>query len=105
MIAAVKRWQESAKYPGGLTAADIARFVWGLGPVEVKRHADELVKAQVLAKHKPGRAERYFLPLPEPGAGTVENKRNGSVEAGADQAQTLSASKSGSQAPTGKNRE
>jgi|GEM_PF-589756 len=105
VVAAVKRWQESAKYPGGLTAADIARFVWGLGPVEVKRHADELVRAQVLAKHKPGRAERYFLPLPESGAGTVEIERHRSIEAGADQAQTLSALHPGSQAPTGKSRE
>ncbi len=60
---------------------------------------------QVLAKHKPGRAERYFLPLPESGAGTVEIERNRSVEAGADQAQTLSASQPGSQAMPGKSRE
>jgi hypothetical protein len=52
-----------------------------------------------------GRAGRCTLTPPESRAGTVEIERNRSVEAGADQAQTLSASHPGRQAPSGKNRE
>jgi hypothetical protein len=48
-----------------LTAADIGRFVRGLGAGEVKVYADRLVGAAVLAGQKTGRAVRYCLPGPE----------------------------------------
>jgi hypothetical protein len=64
LVDAVRRWQGTEKYPDGLTATDISRFMWGLGAVEVKHYADGLVAAHVLEKHKPGRAERYVLPAP-----------------------------------------
>jgi hypothetical protein len=95
VLDAVRRWQGSEKYPGGLTAADIARFVWGWGAVEVKRCADGLVSAHVLAKHRPGRAERYFEPGPEAEEGTIEEKRNRSVEAAAGQAHDIYRSPAG----------
>jgi hypothetical protein len=72
LVEAVRRWQESEKYPGGLTAADIARFVRGLGTAETRFYAEGLVGAGVLASHKRGRAVRYTLPGPE---GSVDNRQ------------------------------
>ncbi|MBN1659196.1 MAG: bifunctional DNA primase/polymerase [Anaerolineae bacterium] len=72
VVDTVRRWQGTERYPDGLTANDIGRFVWGLGAVEVKHYADQLVAAHVLEKHKPGRAERYFVPQPEPDGRGVE---------------------------------
>ncbi len=72
VVDTVRRWQGTERYPDGLTANDIGRFVWGLGSVEVKHHADQLVGAHVLGKHKPGRAERYFVPRPESDGRGVE---------------------------------
>jgi hypothetical protein len=72
VVAVLMRLQGTEKYPRGMTAAEIARFVWGLGAVEVKHHADELVAAHVLAKDRRGRAERYFVPAPEPDGAAAE---------------------------------
>jgi len=66
VVDAIRRRQGTDKYPDGLTATDISRFIWGLGTLEVKQYADALVAAQLLAKHKPGRVERYFVPQPAP---------------------------------------
>jgi hypothetical protein len=65
-------WQGTEKYPGGLTAADIARFLRGLGAGEVRFHADQMVAAGVLASHKRGRAVRYYLPAAE---GLVDSRQ------------------------------
>jgi hypothetical protein len=62
ILDAVRRWQGTEKYQDGLTANEIARFVWGLGAGEVKGYADRLAGAGVLNRHKPGRAERYYIP-------------------------------------------
>lgn len=62
MIKAVRRWQGTDKYPDGLSAADIARFLRGMGAGEARFHAEQLVAAGVLASHKKGRAVRYYLP-------------------------------------------
>ena len=72
VLDAIRRWQGTEKYPEGLTANEIGRFVWGLGAGEVKYFADQLVSAGVLVKHKPGRAERYCMPEPEPNRRGVE---------------------------------
>ncbi len=84
LVEAVRRWQGTDRYSDGLTAADIARFVWGLGAVEVKHYADGLVASRVLERHKPGRAERYFVPRPDPEGETGEAERNRCVEVGAE---------------------
>jgi hypothetical protein len=72
VLDAVRRWQGTEKYPDGLTPNEIGRFVWGLGAGEVKHYADQLVDAGVLARHKPGRAERYYVLQPEPNRRAVE---------------------------------
>jgi hypothetical protein len=56
----LRRWQGTEKYPQGMTATEIARFIHGLGRAQVKRCADELV-GLVLEKRKVGRAERYYI--------------------------------------------
>jgi hypothetical protein len=65
VLAAVRRWQGTEKYPEGLTANEIGRFLRGLGSAEAKYYADQLVDAGVLANQKRGRAIRYYLPSPE----------------------------------------
>jgi hypothetical protein len=72
VLDAVSRWQGTEKYPDGLTPNEIGRFVWGLGAGEVKHYADQLVAAGVLAKHKPGRAERYYVLQTESNRRAVE---------------------------------
>jgi hypothetical protein len=72
VVDVVKRWQGTEKYPDGLTANEIGRFVWGLGAGEVKRCADQLVGAGVFGKHTPGRAERYYILQPELNRRAVE---------------------------------
>jgi hypothetical protein len=49
------------KYPEGMTASEIARFVHGLGRADIQLYADSLVGI-ALQKHKPGKAVRYFIP-------------------------------------------
>ena len=65
VLDAVRRWQGTEKYPEGLTANEIGRFLRGLGSGEAKHYADQLVDAGVLANQKRGRAIRYYLPGPE----------------------------------------
>ena len=72
VLDAVRRWQGTERYPDGLTPNEIGRFVWGLGAGEVKHYADQLVDAGVLAKHRPGRVERYYMLQPEPNRRAVE---------------------------------
>lgn len=57
----LRRWQGTEKYPDGMTANEIGRFVHGLGRAEVKRCADELVAVGVLQTCKPKRALKYYL--------------------------------------------
>jgi hypothetical protein len=65
VLDAIRRWQGTEKYPEGLTANEIGRFLRGLGSGEAKHYADQLVEAGVLANQKRGRAIRYYLPDPE----------------------------------------
>ncbi|NLF13898.1 MAG: DUF3987 domain-containing protein [Anaerolineaceae bacterium] len=62
VVKAVRRWQGTDRYPDGLSAADIARFLRGLGTGEARFHAEQLVAAGVLASHKKERALRYYVP-------------------------------------------
>jgi hypothetical protein len=62
VLDAVRRWQGTAKYPEGLTANEIGRFLRGLSSGEAKYYADQLVDAGVLANQKRGRAIRYYIP-------------------------------------------
>ena len=62
VVKAVTRWQGTDRYPDGLSAADIARFLRGLGTGEARFHAEQLVAAGVLASHKKERALRYYVP-------------------------------------------
>jgi hypothetical protein len=70
-------WQANEKYPGGLTAADIARFLRGLSAGEVRFYADQMVAAGVLAGHKRGRAVRYYLPGAE---GLVDSRQRDNTQ-------------------------
>jgi hypothetical protein len=65
VVDAVRRWQGTEKYPDGLSAAEIARFLRGLGAGEARVCAEQLVAAGVLAGHKGGRALRYYVPCPD----------------------------------------
>lgn len=59
---ALKRWQGTEKYPDGMTAAQVARFVHGSSTNDMIPLLDGLHNAGVLEKHKPIRAERYYVP-------------------------------------------
>jgi hypothetical protein len=67
ILNALKRWQGTVKYPDGLTASEISRYVWGLGRTEVRYYADQLVQAGVLDRHPGKRAQRYLIPRPDLG--------------------------------------
>ena len=60
----VARWQSTERYPEGLTANQIGRFVRGLGRAEVKFHADQLVATGVLDRRQiqGKRTCRYTVP-------------------------------------------
>jgi hypothetical protein len=57
----VGRWQGTERYPAGMTASEIGRFIRGLGRTEVRFYADGLARAGSLVKHKPRSAERYLV--------------------------------------------
>lgn len=61
-LSALRRWQGTEKYPDGMTANQVRRFVWGCDTDETCALLDQLVEAGALKKHKPQRATKYFIP-------------------------------------------
>lgn len=61
-LEALKRWQGTEKYPDGMTAAEVARFVRGCATGDMTILLDGLERGGALEKHKPQRAERYYIP-------------------------------------------
>lgn len=61
ILDALRRWQGTDKYPDGMTANEISKFVYGLGTSEVKILADQLYGAGVLYRWKPKRSDRYLI--------------------------------------------
>jgi hypothetical protein len=59
---ALRRWQGTEEYPDGMTAAQVGRFIWGLSSTETMYILDGLVQAGVVERHKPARAQKYYIP-------------------------------------------
>lgn len=62
LLDTLRRWQGSEDYSNGMTANEIGRFIRGLGSVEVGLTADGLCKVGVLCRHRPKRADKYYIP-------------------------------------------
>ncbi len=58
----VARWQSTERYPEGLTANEIRRFVRGVGRADAQMVAGGLVRTGALAVHRPASVDRYYIP-------------------------------------------
>ncbi len=61
-LRAIKRWQGTEKYPDGMTAAQVARYIRGYATNELESILDALERTEVLAKHRPKRAWKFYIP-------------------------------------------